>query len=238
MGFRPKLIPTLFSVPAFFVLLFLGTWQMDRLVWKQDLIDKLQARSSQTPAAIPAGPLTAEDHEFIPVKVIGTYDNSHEFHLVNRSLNGEAGLNVVTPLKLASGETVLVNRGWVPFDARDQSLRKDGLLEGPQTVTGLLRFVKPRSTIQEWVVPDNEPDNNAWFNIDPKAMAKVAGTSSLPEYYILSSDQSERGQLPRGRQWKLDIKNDHLEYAITWYSLAIGLLVIYVIYHRPSKKDE
>lgn len=232
MGFRPKLIPTLFSIPAFLTLIFLGTWQVQRLDWKQDLIDKLQDRSAQAPAAIPAGPLNADDHEFLPIRVTGVYDNEQEFHLVNRSLNGEAGINVVTPLRLKDGGTILVNRGWVPFEMRDVALRPEGLLAGEQTVTGLLRFVKPRSTIERWVVPENEPGNNAWFNIDPDAMARQAGLQSLPPYYILSSDQSERGQLPRGRQWSPDVRNDHLQYAITWYSLALGLLVIYIVYHR------
>lgn len=238
MGFRPKLIPTLFSVPAFLVMIFLGTWQVQRLEWKQDLIEMLQVRSAQAPSAIPAAPLTADEHEFLPVQVKGVYDHENEFHLVNRALNGEAGINVVTPLKMDDGRTILVNRGWVPFEMRDKALRAEGLLAGEQTVTGLLRFVKPRSTIETWVVPENEPQNNAWFNIDPAAMAKQADVPSLPEYYILSSDQSERGMLPRGRQWTLDVRNDHLQYAITWYSLALGLLVIYVIYHRKTAAEE
>lgn len=238
MGFRPKLIPTLFTVPALMTLLFLGTWQVERLGWKQALIDKLQVRSAQTPGAIPTGPLNEEDHEFLPIKVKGVYDNAHEFLLVNRSLNGEAGINVVTPLKLDDGTTVLVNRGWVPFEMRDKDLRMDGRLEGEQTVTGLLRFVKPRSTIESWVVPDNEPKNNAWFNIDPQAMAKQAGLESFPDYYILSSDRSERGNMPRGRQWTVDVRNDHLQYAITWYSLALGLLVIYIVYHRKNAAED
>ena len=238
MGFRPKLVPTLFSLPAFITLIFLGSWQVQRLEWKQDLIEKLQDRSSQAAGAIPAGPLNEEDHEFLPVKVRGVYDHDHEFHLVNRALNGEAGINVVTPLKLDNGQTILVNRGWVPFEMRDKALRPDGLLQGEQTVAGLLRFVKPRSMIESWVVPSNEPANNAWFNIDPAAMAEQAGLASLPDYYILSSDQSERGDLPRGRQWSPDVRNDNLQYAITWYSLALGLLAIYVIYHRKIAAEE
>ena len=238
MGFRPKLIPTLFSLPVFIAMLFLGTWQVQRLEWKQDLIEKLQQRSAQAPGAIPDGPLNEDEHEFTPVRVQGVYDHDNEFHLVNRSLNGEAGINVVTPLKMNDGKTVLINRGWVPFEMRDVALRPDGLLQGGQTVTGLLRFVKPRSTIESWVVPENEPANNAWFNIDPAAMAKQARLPSLPEYYILSSDQSERGNLPQGRQLSLDVRNDHLQYAITWYCLALGLLVIYVIYHRKTAAEE
>ncbi len=237
MGFRPKLIPTLFTIPALITLLALGTWQVQRLEWKQGLIDKLQSRAGLTPSAIPAGPLDEENHEFLPIRVTGTYDHDNEFHLVNRALNGKAGINVVTPLRLADGSAILVNRGWVPFEARDRSLRPDGLLQGEQTVTGLLRFVKPRSWIQEAVVPENEPENNAWFNIDPPAMAAKAGVGPMPNHYILSSDQSARGSLPRGRQWSLDIKNDHLQYAITWYSLAVALLAIYVIYHRKRPEE-
>lgn len=235
MPFRPKLIPTLFTIPSLIVLIALGTWQIQRLEWKEGLIEQLQTRAQQAPAPIPEGPLTADEHEFIPVTVTGEFDHAHEFHLVNRALNGEAGINVVTPFRLEDGRTILVNRGWVPFEERDASNRPEAQVTGEQTVTGLLRFVKPQSWIEEQVVPPNEPGNNAWFQIDPDAMARVAGVDSLPDWYVLSGDTNVPGGYPRGQQWRLDIRNDHLQYAITWYSLAIALLVIYVLFHRKPK---
>src|SRR3546814_8815176 len=81
-------------------------------------------------------------------------------------------------------------------------------------------------------IPDNEPAKKLWFYIDPPAMAQAAGLESLPPIYVLAGENKVPGGFPIGRQWQLDIRNDHLEYAITWYSLAVALLVIYVAYHR------
>lgn len=238
--FQPKLIPTLFTIPTLILTLALGVWQVQRLHWKQDLIDTLQERAALAPVPLPEGPLTEEAHEFIPVTVSGRFDHAHEFTLLNRSLNGKPGVNVVTPLIMESGEAILINRGWVPFELQDLELRREGQVPGEVTITGLLRFVKPQSWIQEQVVPPNEPENNAWFTLDTARMAEIAGLSSLPVYYILSGERDVPGGYPVGRQWRVDIRNNHLEYAITWFSMAISLSVIYVIYHwrRPEELEE
>lgn len=237
-GFRPTLIPTLFTIPALITLLALGTWQVQRLGWKQDLIDALQTRATAPEQPMPTGPLNEEAHEFLNVTLTGVYDHDNEFHLLNRSRNGEPGVNIVTPLLRSDGSAILVNRGWVPFDLRDKATRPQGLVEGEVTVSGLLRFVKPQSWIQEAVVPPNEPANNAWFTIDAAAMTQIAGTPPLPEYFILSGERAPPGGFPVGRQWLLDVRNNHLEYAITWFGLAGALFVIYVLYHRRRPEAE
>ncbi len=237
MAFRPKLIPTLFTIPALITLVALGTWQMQRLAWKEGLIDRLNERATQAAIELPVSALNEEDHEFTPVKTRGVFDHENEFHLVNRALNGKAGINVVTPFTTEDGRKILVNRGWVPFEERDPSFRPQAQVTGVQEVSGLLRFVKPRSWIQEKVVPPNEPAKNAWFYVDPAKMAVVAGVEAYPQWFILSDDRDVPGGYPVGRQWRLDIRNDHLHYAITWYSLALGLLVIYILFHRKGKAD-
>lgn len=241
--FQPKLIPTLFTVPTLILTLALGVWQVQRLHWKQDLIDTLQERSALAPIPLPkesqtGGPLTEEEHEFIPVTVTGTFDHEHEFNLLNRSLNGKPGINVVTPLLMENGDAILINRGWVPFELQDVEDRRQGQVPGKVTITGLLRFGKPQSWIQEQVVPPNEPQNNAWFTLDTAQMAEIAGLSSLPDHYILSGERDVPGGYPVGRQWRVDIRNNHFEYAITWFSMAISLSVIYVIYHWRRPEDE
>jgi len=234
MTFRPTLWPTLFTVPVLIVLLGLGTWQLQRLTWKQDLIDKLHSRSTATAVSLPTGPLAPEDMEFQRVKVSGTFDHDNELLLVNRSLKGQAGLHVLTPLARADGAgTVLVNRGWIPFERRNRESRAEGLVEGTVTVEGLVRFAKGPG----WFMPENEPHNNSWFYVDPDAMAAAVGTNSLAGYYVMSSARDTPGGYPVGHQWQLNIRNDHLEYAITWYALAVALLVIYFLYHRKRGQE-
>ena len=82
--------------------------------------------------------------------------------------------------------------------------------------------------------PVNDSLKNDWFYVDPTAMAKVAGVESLPEYYILSGVRETPGGFPIARQWRLDIPSNHMEYAITWYLMALSLLVVYVVYHRQQ----
>lgn len=215
------------------ILVALGTWQLQRLQWKEELIGRLQTRSTAAAMDLPAGPLSRDETEYARVLVSGTFDHKNEFHLLNRSLNGEAGLHVLTPLIRSDGEgAVLISRGWIPFQLRDQALRAEGQTEGPVTVEGIVRFAGEPPPF----IPDNEPQNNAWYYVDPPAMAAAAGLGALPGHYVMSSDKSVPGGWPLGHQWRLDLPNDHLQYAITWYALAVALAVIYVVYHRGRRQ--
>ena len=117
MAFRPKLIPTLFTVPAVITMLFLGFWQVDRLVWKEALIERLHERATGEATDLTPGAKDEEADEFRRVRLSGTFDHENEFLLVNRSLNGNPGMHILTPLTRSDGGGhVLINRGWVPFD--------------------------------------------------------------------------------------------------------------------------
>ena len=231
MFIRPQLMPTLFTVPALIALIALGSWQIQRLYWKAELINKLQERSDKAPVALPTGLENVEAFEFRRVVVTGEFLHEHEFYLVNRSLKGKAGLNIVTLLKRADGgEHVLINRGWVPFDQREPTLRPNSQPKGDVTVEGIVRLAKGPG----FFTPKNEPHNNTWFFLNPSSMSATAGTPPLQSFYILAANKTDGG-LPVGHQWRLDVRNDHLQYAITWFALALGLLTIYLLYHRhPS----
>jgi len=225
LHFRPKLVPTLILLPALALLLFLGGWQLQRLGWKTDLIDKLQSRAVLAPVPLPNGPLDSDAWEFRPVTLTGRFDHEREIHLVNRARNGKPGVHVLTPLQVAGTEqAVLVNRGWVPFELADAATRAEGLTPGQVTVTGLLRFPRDPSIF----MPASDPAKNQWFAIDIPAMGDAIDTP-LADYYILSADRDVPGGFPVGEQWILDVPNDHLEYALTWFFLAAALLTIYLI---------
>jgi surfeit locus 1 family protein len=213
-------------------LLALGGWQVQRYSWKTDLINKLQARSESAAIALPVKPDALEDIEFQHVRVAGTLLHQHEFYLFGRSLRGSPGLHVVTPLKRADGEGyVLVDRGWVPFEKREPAARTAGQVEGVVEIEGIVRLARGPGTF----TPDNDVKGNNWFFIEPGPMAVIAGLDALPDFYVLSGVKDTPGGFPVARQWRVDVRNNHIEYAITWFLMALALIVIYVVYHRQRR---
>ncbi|MEQ9638490.1 MAG: SURF1 family protein [Alphaproteobacteria bacterium] len=232
VGFRPRLWPTVATVPALAILVALGTWQMQRLAWKTDLLAARDAALAAPPVPLDAG-TSPDDLRFRRGEVTGTFDHAHELYLGPRVYDHHPGVHVLTPLRLADGAVLLVNRGWVPQDLRDAARRPAGQVEGVQTVRGVVLTPGPRGTY----TPDNEPANNQWFYVDLDAMGRAIGAELLP--FVLASDDTDvPGGVPIGGQGRLHIKNDHLQYALTWYSLAVVLLVIYVLFHRRSRSNE
>ncbi|MDF1750942.1 MAG: SURF1 family protein, partial [Alphaproteobacteria bacterium] len=187
MFMRLKLIPTLFTIPALITLVWLGVWQLQRMEWKEDLISKLQERSVEAAETLPTGDLMIEDWEFKHVKMTGRFLNEEEMFLLNRSLNGNPGLHIITPFQrddVPNAPIVLVNRGWVPFEMREQSTREAGLIDGETTVTGIVRFQRPITGLQHVFLPENEPDRNMWYSINSSQMGEQIGVS-VPNYYVV-----------------------------------------------------
>ncbi|HAT35998.1 MAG TPA: SURF1 family protein [Rhodospirillaceae bacterium] len=232
MAFRPTFWPTVITIPALIALIGFGTWQVQRLQWKEALIDKLQTRSTSAPIPLAKTPSNLNELEFQQVKVRGRFEHKHEFHLVNRSLNGNPGVHIITPfVRTDGGGAILINRGWVPFDKKPVSERPKSQFDEPVTVTGIVRLVKGQGTF----TPDNDAKTNHWFFIDPAAMGAASGHQFPAGYYLLDGNRQVPGGFPVGHQWTLNIRNDHLQYAITWYAMALALLVIYILYHRKSE---
>lgn len=236
MPFGLKFWPTVMTLPALIVLIALGSWQLDRLEWKQDLIDKLQTRATAEPTPLPPGPLDIEDWEFARVTVTGVFDHDNELYWVQRSRQGEPGFHVVTPLTRTdaqgAGQTVLIARGYVPFEDRGPENRPESLVPGEQTITGILRFDRGPALF----TPDNDPAANTWFTLDAQVIGNRIGADDLPVHFVMAETPSP-GEFPAPRQWTLDVRNNHLEYAITWFSLAAGLVLVYVAFHVSQARE-
>jgi surfeit locus 1 family protein len=233
MKFRPTLWPTLFTVPALIMLLGLGTWQVQRLHWKEALIAERTERSSSAPIALPPDGADPKGYDFTKTRVTGHFLHDKEMYLAARSLNDNVGYQVVTPFVADDGRSILIDRGWIPDDRKDPASRAAGEVQGNVAVEGLLRG----SQIQSWLVPDNEPQNNVWFYVDVPAMARWAGLAAPHPYYIEAGPTPNPGGLPIGGQSHIDLPNNHLQYAITWYSFAVSLSVIYFLYHRNLARE-
>lgn len=229
-SFRPALWPTLITVPAVLVLLGLGTWQVERRAWKLDVIERIETRMGAMPVALPAGDVPADDWEYRRVSLTGTFLHEKSLYIVANSGVGRPGWHVVTPLARADGAgPVLVNRGWVPQEMKDPATRAAGTAAGPVTVTGVVR--KPWH--QGWFVPDNDTAKNVWFFADTDAMWRQVGLTG-PALTVEADDTPNVGGWPRGGQTRVNVPNNHLEYAITWYSFAVLLVIIYLVWHRKQ----
>ena len=228
---RPALWPTLISLPIFVVSLGLGIWQMERREWKRDILHRIEVNQA-------AAPLTLDDllggdplrHEYGRVKLSGTFLNDKEFYLAARSLKNKVGLQVVTPVSTDDGRIVLFDRGWIPQEQKEPARRAQGQPAGKVELTGIVR----RNQERRQFAPENAPDRNVWFHVDVPLMRSMAGGKPDPrlDAFFLEADAAANpGGVPVGGQTRLDIPNDHLQYAITWFLIALALAGVYLAYH-------
>lgn len=237
-SFRPGLWPTLFTIPAVLFMLALCVWQVQRLYWKEALINERVERTTAGPVAVPAPGADLASAEFHRIALNGRFDHAHEFYMPARSQNGNVGYWIVTPFQPADGsQSLLVNRGWVPEERRDPATRPEGQLAGDVAFDGIIRLPQQKG----WIQPPNEPQKNRWFYLSPAEMAAASGLSFRTDFYLDAVKTEIPGNYPLGGQTRINLPNDHLQYAITWGSLALTLSIIYVIHGLKAgqaRKDE
>ena len=215
---------------AFLILIGLGTWQLERLAWKEELLARVAARihAAPVPPPPPAGwpALTREADEYRRIRARGTFDHARE--VLVYTVRGEdapgpfkgQGFLVVTPLVRTDGPPILINRGFVPADRRDPATRREGQVSGEVEVTGLLRFPEEAS----WFVPANDAARGAFYRMDPTGIAAAAGVAGAAPFVLDAEAGEAPGGLPAGGATRIAFPNRHLEYALTWYGLAAALV--------------
>ena len=231
-GFRPQFWPTIWAVPMVLLCLGLGAWQIQRLHWKEGLIAERAAAVAAPAIPLPPDGAVPRDLEFRHVSAEGVFLNDKEIFLGATSDGGESGYQILTPLRQADGRIVFVNRGFIPSELKDRAKRPAGEPAGHVRIEGLLRL--PPDGRPNWFLPDNRPDLNYWFWVDLPAMAAADKLARVAPFYIDADATPNPGGWPRGGVTRLDLPNNHLQYAITWFSLAIAMIVIYVLFHRRN----
>ena len=231
MARRRILTLSLWCFGMFAVLCWLGTWQIQRLHWKEGLIAERTAATSGAPVAPPRSLDAARSLDFHRIEAKGQFLYGHEIpvHGIERQ-RGAAGYLLMTPLRLADGSVVLVERGWVPTEKRDAATRAAGNPPGMVPVDGLLRLAPAEKP--GWFLPANDPGRGEWFWIDLPAIARAAGVPEALPFYLEAGPAPNPGGLPVGGQANTELRNDHLQYAITWFALAAALAVIYLLLLR------
>ncbi len=232
---RSRLATSLVALPIIALLVALGTWQLQRLAWKEDIIATMDARLAQAPVPL-AEALTRPpaEREWQRVMATGTYLHDRQVAMYRMSVDGEPGYLILTPLRLADGRTILVNRGFVPPGLVEPELRPGSEPDGEVWVVGVLRGGETQLTFTN----DNDPATGAWYWYDLPALGTAMGTDLLPG--VIHADRDPAATWPVGGQAIFSPRNDHLQYALTWYGLAGVALVIYVLLlaKRPARRPQ
>lgn len=210
------------------VLIGLGIWQLERREWKLALIARVEARVHAAPVVAPdlatEKPSDVARLEYTRVTATGHFLNDRETLVEAVTIHG-GGAWVMTPLVTDSGLTILVNRGFVPFDKKPTDARTAGQLAGEVTVTGLLRPSEPRGGF----LRENDPPADRWYSRDVKEIADKRGLSGEIEPYFIDADATANpGGYPIGGLTVINFPNNHLVYALTWFAMGLGLLGVMV----------
>ncbi|KAI1307464.1 SURF1 family protein [Xylaria venustula] len=224
--------------------LVLGTWQVQRLGWKTELIARYEDRLVQPPLPLPprVDPEAIHDFDFRRVVARGRYRHDQEMLIGPRMRDGESGYMVVTPLERDPGgndgkgnTTVLVNRGWISKTLRRQGDRPEGLPTGEVVVEGLLREPWKKNMF----TPDNRPDKGEFYFPDVKQMAELSGSQAVwveqtMEPDLMQALEMQSKGIPIGRPAEVNLRNNHAQYIFTWYGLAIATsIMFYMVVKKP-----
>ncbi len=228
MYFRPLLWPTIISLPALIILIMLGSWQVQRLAEKTTLIADFTARTAAVPIPLPLGEIDLGTLQFQRVFARGKFRHDQEIYLNGRTYEGNAGFHVVTPFVTLEGTEILVNRGWVPESYREPSSRPFSIKAEETVLNGIIR----RPQRKGYFVPENEPQRGFWFTMKPDEIAAyLQADDMIVGYYVDAVREGEVITLPIAAVIRIDVPNAHLNYALTWYGLALALLGVYGAYH-------
>ena len=231
MGFRPALWMTVFSVIALGILVTLGSWQIYRMQWKAELIAEFEDRAHSAPIPVTSLPLD-EPPRYQRVFVEGVWLHEHEVQLTGRTFEGTAGYHIITPLRQDDGVIILVNRGWVSQDYRDPNQRLATLTSGLVKVDGIVRLPAKKG----YFVPENDPEDGDWFTLSIADISQYSGLGdSVVKTFTVDALRPDGPYvLPIGAGVNITLPNNHLQYALTWYGIALGLVGVYFSWHRQA----
>jgi surfeit locus 1 family protein len=227
--------PTVFAGAGIAILIGLGVWQLDRKVWKENLIEAVTTRIARAPEHLPARGdwprLVQESNEYTHVTFPAEFLEGQEalVYFAGSPFRPDVtgpGFWVFAPAQLAGGSIVLVNRGFVPLDRKDPATRPQGNVRGTVDIVGVMRWPEARGTF----TPADDTKGNVWYLRDPKAMAAAKKWASAAPFYIDQESPVPPGGLPLPGKIVVTLPDDHLQYALTWFGLALALAGVYVVW--------
>ena len=211
----------LFSVFVYFiivVLISLGSWQLYRLSWKLDIIKQIEDSLKNNPVELSE----VEEKNFLRIKTSGKIDFDKQIYLYNLNESGKPGFEVVNPI-LIDNENYLINRGWIPFNQKGQS--EINFIDEDEII-GTLKLQSKASTFK----PENDIEKNYWFTLDRDDIFEHTGKNFSNFIIYLNGDYN----IPKPKVITANISNNHKKYAITWFSMAISILLIYLYFRKKN----
>jgi surfeit locus 1 family protein len=242
MRSRGLVVPSVAALMGLAVLIALGTWQLERKAWKEALIATLAERVAQAPADLPARDtwerLDAGEMEFRRVTFRGEFLNDAEalVYTAGSSLRSDVagpGYWVFTPARLPAGGIVVVNRGFVPEGRQDPQTRAEGQVTGPIDIVGAMRWPEASGLF----TPAGEAGKNIWFARDHVTIAAAKNWGPVAPFFIDQEAPPPPGGLPKVGKIAPNLPNNHLQYALTWYGLALVLVVVFLIWARGRWRE-
>ena len=211
----------LFSIFVFFfisVFLALGSWQIIRLNWKLELINQIETSLKD----IPVNLSNSKHKNYLRVKTRGSIDFEKQIYLYNLNEKGKPGFEVINPLKVGNNN-YLLNRGWIPFNKKEDETIN---VIDENYINGVLRKqIKPNI-----FKPENDLSKNYWFTLDRDDIFKFTDKNFSPYVIYLSGNN----EFPKPKSITANISNNHKKYALTWFSLAISILLIYLYLRKKN----
>ena len=215
---KHKFLFSVFIIFFIFVFIGLGTWQIIRLNWKNNLILEIENSLKNPPVEL----AQSKKENFLKIKTSGSIDFDKQIYLYNLNESGTPGFEVINPITIGD-ENFLINRGWIPFE-------KKGTQEinvfDQKNIIGTLRLQGRKNIFK----PDNDLDENYWFSLNREDILKFTGKNFSK--YIIYLDGNY--QLPRPKKITANISNNHKKYAMTWFSLAISILLLYLYFRKKN----
>jgi surfeit locus 1 family protein len=222
------------ALVVFAILINLGVWQLRRLAWKEDLIANLNERLAASPMVLPAPAvwprLSAEALEYRHVTFAATFLHAKEARVYaapstfRPDVSGP-GYWIFTPARVEGG-IVMVNRGFVPEGRQDPKTRAAGQVAGPLNIMGTLRWPEVRGLF----TPMDDPTHNLWFARNPTAIAAAKGLGAVAPFYVEQEQPAPPGGLPKPGPLQVVLPNNHLQYAVTWFGLALALVGVFTVW--------
>jgi surfeit locus 1 family protein len=226
---------TLMTLAGLVILIGLGVWQLDRKVWKENLITTLNTRLGRAPEDLPPraswAQLREDKEEFRRVVFPAEFLDGEEalVYTAGSPLRPDVkgpGYWVFAPARLAGGSIILVNRGFVPADRKDPGTRTEGAPHGIVDIVGVLRWPETRNSF----TPADDPKNNVWFLRDSNSIAKFKTWLTAAPFYIDQEGPVPPGALPKPGKLEVRLPDNHLQYAITWFGLALALAGVFIVW--------
>ena len=204
----------------FFILVFiaLGSWQIIRLNWKNNIISEIENSLKNLPVEL----TQSNKKNYLKIRTSGSIDFDKQIYLYNLNNNGTPGFEVINPI-LIDKENFLINRGWIPFEKKDSEEIK---IFDENKIIGTLRLQGKKNIFK----PDNNIKENYWFSLDREDVLKYTGKKFSK--YIIYLDGNY--QFPKPKKITANISNNHKKYAITWFSLAISILLLYLYFRKKN----